>query len=137
MEDPMEITRDLRLPLSEVLVRTSRSSGPGGQHANVTASRVEVIFDIEASPTLTDTQRERLRARFGGRIVAVAQDARSQTRNREIALERLRKRIADALHVHRVRRPTGPSRSARAKRVDAKRQRSNVKRDRRRPQHDD
>jgi ribosome-associated protein len=137
MEDPMEITRDLRLPLSEVLVRTSRSSGPGGQHANVTASRVEVIFDVEASETLNETQRERLRARFGQRVVAVAQDARSQTRNREIALERLRERIAQALHVHRARRPTGPSRSARAKRVEAKRQRSNVKRDRRRPQRDD
>jgi ribosome-associated protein len=137
MEDPMEITRDLRLPLSEVLVRTSRSSGPGGQHANVTASRVEAIFDIEASATLTDSQRDRLRARFGARVVAVAQDARSQARNRELALERLRDRIAQALHVHRTRRPTGPSRSARAKRVEAKRQRANVKRDRRRPQRDD
>jgi ribosome-associated protein len=137
MEDPMEITRDLRLPLSEVLVRTSRSSGPGGQHANVTASRVEAIFDVEASATLSDSQRERLRARFGPRVVAVAQDARSQARNRELALERLRERIALALHVRRPRRPTGPSRAARAKRVEAKRQRSNVKRDRRRPPRDD
>jgi ribosome-associated protein len=137
MEDPMVITRDLALPLSEVLVRTSRSSGPGGQHANVTASRVEAIFDVEASSTLTETQRERLRARFGVRVVAVAQDARSQARNRELALERLRERISLALHVRRPRRPTGPTRSARAKRVEAKRQRSNVKRDRRRPGHDD
>lgn len=133
----MRITRDLALPLSEVVVRTSRSSGPGGQHANVTASRVEVVFDVEASPTLTETQRERLRARFGPRVVAVAQDARSQARNRELALERLRDRIAAALHVNRPRRPTGPTRAARAKRVEAKRQRSNVKRDRRRPGRDD
>jgi ribosome-associated protein len=110
----MPITRDLALPLSEVLVRTSRSSGPGGQHANVTASRVEAVFDVRASETLTARQRERLLARFGPRIVAVAQDARSQTRNRELALERLRERIAGALHVHRSRTATtrGPRRAS-------------------------
>jgi ribosome-associated protein len=137
MQDLMPVTRDLALPLSEVLVRTSRSSGPGGQHANVTASRVEAVFDIAASPTLTAHQRERLQARFGARVVAVAQDGRSQARNRELALERLRDRLAAALHVRRSRRPTAPTRSARAKRVQAKRQRSDVKRARRRPGDDD
>jgi ribosome-associated protein len=137
MDDPMRVTRDLEIPLSDVLVRTSRSSGPGGQHANVTASRVEAVFDVHASEALTDRQRERLLARFGPRVVAVAQDARSQTRNRELALERLRERLANALHVHRPRTATKPSRAARARRVDAKKQRGAVKRDRRRPSGDD
>ncbi|HWV87888.1 MAG TPA: alternative ribosome rescue aminoacyl-tRNA hydrolase ArfB, partial [Capillimicrobium sp.] len=133
----MPITRDLALPLSEVVVRTSRSSGPGGQHANVTASRVEAVFDIHASTSLTEAQRERLLARFGPRVVAVAQDARSQARNRELALERLAERIGRALHVRRPRRPTKPTRAARARRVEAKRRRADVKRGRRRPTGDD
>jgi ribosome-associated protein len=137
MDDPMPITRDLALPLSEVLVRTSRSSGPGGQHANVTASRVEAVFDVRASETLSERQRERLLARFGPRVVAVAQDARSQTRNRELALERLRERIAGALHVNRPRTATKPSRAARAARVEAKKRRGTVKRERRRPSAED
>ena len=87
----------LSIPLEEVKLRTSRSSGPGGQHANVTASRVEAVFDVDASRSLSESQRERLLRRAGPRVVAVAQDARSQARNRELALERLRERIAAGL----------------------------------------
>jgi ribosome-associated protein len=137
MEDPMPVARGVNVPLSEIDLRVSRSSGPGGQHANVTASRVEAVFDVRASETLTERQRERLLARFGPRVVAVAQDARSQSRNRELALERLRERIAGALHVHRPRTATKPSRAARARRVEAKKQRGAIKRDRRRPAGDD
>jgi len=137
MDDPMPITRDLALPLSEVLVRTSRSSGPGGQHANVTASRVEAVFDVRASETLSERQRERRASAMRPRVVAVAQDARSQTRNRELALERLRERIAGALHVNRPRTATKPSRAARAARVEAKKRRGTVKRERRRPSAED
>ena len=133
----MRVTRDLLLPLGEVTIRVTRSSGPGGQHANVTESRVEVVFDVVASPTLTETQRERLLARCGPRVTAVAQDARSQLRNRELALERLRERLARGLAVVRRRTPTKPSRAARARRVDAKKQRGETKRGRRRPPADD
>jgi ribosome-associated protein len=137
MEDPMLVTRDLRLPLAEIELRASRSSGPGGQHANVTASRIEAVFDVHASQTLTEAQRARLLARFGPRVVAVAQDARSQARNRELALERLRDRLARALAVRRPRRATAPSRAARARRLEAKRHQGERKRDRRRPERGD
>ena len=101
MDDPMPITRDVALPLREVVVRASRSSGPGGQHANVTASRIEASFDVAASETLSDAQKARDRARCGPVVRAVAQDARSQARNRELALARLRDRLARALAVPR------------------------------------
>ena len=133
----LPIREDLTLPLEEIELRTSRSSGPGGQHANVTASRVEAVFDIAASSALTEDQRARLMARFGPRITAVAQEARSQARNRELALERLRARIARGLHVRRPRRPTKPGRAARERRLEAKRRRSDVKRARRRPDSSD
>ena len=100
----MSINRDVRLPLREIELRTSRSSGPGGQHANVTASRVEAVFDVEASEALSEEQKRRVIERLGPRVTAVAQDARSQTRNRELALERLRARLADALVPPRPRR---------------------------------
>jgi ribosome-associated protein len=90
MDDPMPIGRNVAIPLREITIRASRSSGPGGQHANVTASRIEATFDIASSSALNDEQRRRLIARLGPRVTAVAQDARSQTRNRELALERLR-----------------------------------------------
>jgi ribosome-associated protein len=137
MEDPMAVTRDVAIPLSEVTVRTSRSSGPGGQHANVTASRVEVSFDAAASPSLTDAQRERVLAKCGPVVRAVAQDARSQARNRELALERLRDRLARALHVPRPRRPTRPSKAGRVRREQSKRRQAQRKRDRRRPAAED
>ena len=126
----------LDLPLSEIMLRTSRSSGPGGQHANVTASRVEAVFDVRASATLSDAQRERLLARLGPRVVAVAQDARSQARNRELALERLGERLAAALVVPRTRRATKPTTAARERRLAAKREASQRKLARRPPESD-
>ena len=102
-------------------MRTSRSSGPGGQHANVTASRVEAIFDVATSQSLSESQRARMLARAGTRVVAVAQDERSQTRNRELALARLAERLAQALTVPRSRRATRPSTAERARRLADKR----------------
>jgi ribosome-associated protein len=133
MEDPMVVTRDVAIPLREIVVRASRSSGPGGQHANVTASRVEATFDAAASPSLDEAQRARILARCGPVVRAVAQDARSQARNRELALERLRDRLARALHVPRARRATRPTRASRVRREQAKRRQSQRKADRRRP----
>jgi ribosome-associated protein len=137
MDDPMRVTRDVAIPLREVIVRTSRSSGPGGQHANVTASRVEASFDVAASPSLTDEQRHRVMARCGPVVRAVAQDARSQARNRELALERLRDRLERALHVPRARHATRPTKASRVRREQAKRRQAERKRDRRRPAGDD
>jgi ribosome-associated protein len=137
MDDPMVVTRAVSIPLSEIDLRVSRSSGPGGQHANVTASRVEAVFDVAESKALSEEQRRRVMARCGPRITAVAQDTRSQARNRELALERLRSRLAAALAVQRRRRPTAPSRAARTERLESKRKRSEVKRERRRPRADD
>jgi ribosome-associated protein len=117
----LRIDAALSIPLAEVTLRTSRSSGPGGQHANVTASRVEAIFDVLAAQSLSEIQRERLLARAGPRVLAVAQDERSQSRNRELALSRLAERIARALIVPRSRRPTRPTAAARARRVKDKR----------------
>ena len=129
----LRVSDRLSLPLSEITIRTSRSSGPGGQHANVTASRVEAVFEIDASAALSEAQRERVRAKIGGRVVAVAQDARSQSRNRELALERLAERLALALRVPRARRATRPSAGAREKRLEAKREAGERKQARRRP----
>jgi ribosome-associated protein len=129
----MWITRDVTVPLREVTLRTSRSSGPGGQHANVTASRVEAVFDVVASSSLTETQKARLMARCGPVVRAVAQDARSQARNRELALERLRARLRNGLAVPRARRATKPTAASKARRLDAKRRQSDRKRARRRP----
>jgi ribosome-associated protein len=135
-EDPLVITRSLAIPLREIELRASRSSGPGGQHANVTASRVEAVFEIAASSTLTDAQKARLQARCGPRVVAIAQDARSQARNRELALERLRERLARALHVARPRRATRPTLASRTRRLETKRNQARKKQERRRPPSD-
>lgn len=132
--DPLVVTRSLAIPLAEIELRASRSSGPGGQHANVTASRIEAVFDVAASAALTDAQRARLLARCGPRVTAVAQDARSQARNRELALERLRARLATALHVPRARRPTRPGRAAKARRLESKRRHAAKKAARRPPE---
>jgi ribosome-associated protein len=132
----LRVAGRLELPLSEIQLRTSRSSGPGGQHANVTASRVEAVFDVEASAALSDMQRRRLLARLGPRVSAVAQDARSQTRNRELALERLAARLAEGLAVPRKRRPTRPTAASQERRLASKRQASERKRARRRPPED-
>jgi ribosome-associated protein len=133
----MWISRDVAVPLREIALRTSRSSGPGGQHANVTESRVQAVFDVEASDSLNETQKARIRSRCGPVVSAVAQDARSQARNRELALERLRARLTHALEVPRARRKTKPTAGSKARRVEAKRQLSQRKRARRRPADDD
>ena len=129
----LTVNDTLAIPLAEITLRTSRSSGPGGQHANVTASRVEAIFDVLDSPSLSETQRARLLARAGPRIVAVAQDERSQLRNRELALARLAERMKRSLAVPRHRRPTRPTKASRARRLTAKRQAAQRKRERRPP----
>ena len=125
------------IPLREVAIRTSRSSGPGGQHANVTASRVEAVFDVAASAALTEEQKRRVIARAGPRVVAVAQDARSQARNRELALERLRARLTSALAVPRTRRPRDPRTPRSSAPVESKRRQAERKRARRAPNADE
>jgi ribosome-associated protein len=129
----LEIASGVVVPLADVVLRTSRSSGPGGQHANVTASRVEAIFDVEASESLPEAVRDRLLEQLGPRVTAIAQDERSQHRNRAIALERLRDRLAAALYVQPPRRPTRPGRGARERRLASKRSQSERKQNRRAP----
>jgi ribosome-associated protein len=131
--DELRIDERLSLPLHEIELRASRSSGPGGQHANVTASRVEAVFDVEASRALDERQRSRLRERLGPVVTAVAQDARGQSRNRELALQRLAAKIAAGLRVQRKRRPTRPSRASRQRRLEQKRRAGEKKRGRRKP----
>jgi ribosome-associated protein len=135
-EKALRINRELTIPHAEIVLRTSRSSGPGGQHANVTASRVEASFDVLASPSLSESQRARVLARAGARLVAVAQDERSQARNRELALGRLAERLARALTVPRKRRPTRPTAASRERRLQAKRRATERKRERRPPSAD-
>jgi ribosome-associated protein len=136
-ERGVRIGPSLSIPLAEIELRASRSSGPGGQHANVTASRIEAVFEIEESATLTREQKARLTHRFGKRVTAVAQDARSQARNRDLALERLAERIRKGLERRRPRQATRPGRSARERRLNEKRQRGQKKQQRRRPSMDD
>ena len=135
-EDALEIGDGLSIPLAEIDLRASRSSGPGGQHANVTASRIEAVFDVTASPTLTDEQRRRLQEKLGDQVTAVAQDARSQARNRELALERLAEKLAAGLKRPKRRRPTRPGRAAKERRLEQKRRTSQRKQQRRRPVDD-
>jgi ribosome-associated protein len=132
----LEIRPGVAIPMSEIELRTSRSSGPGGQHANVTASRVEAVFDVQASEALGDAQKARIAARLGPRVTAAAQDTRSQLRNRELALERLAQRLAHALEVRRPRTATRPTAASKRRRVDAKKRRGELKRGRRRPADD-
>lgn len=131
--DQLKITRSVSIPLDEVDLRVSRSSGPGGQHANTSETRVEAVFDVEASAALTDRQKRRVVARSGPVLRAVAQDERSQLRNRELALERLAERLREALRVPRRRVPTRPSAAARERRLEEKRRRAETKRRRRPP----
>lgn len=128
--------RGLAIPLAEVELRTSRSSGPGGQHAQKTETRVEAVFDVDASATLTAAQKRRLLERVGPVVRAVAQDERSQWRNRELALERLGAAIREGLRIERPRRPTAPTRAAKERRLDEKRLRGKTKRLRKRPEDD-
>jgi ribosome-associated protein len=138
VQDPLPVRPGLAIPLAEIELRASRSSGPGGQHANVTASRVEAVFDVGASETLSEEQKARVSARLGPRVTASAQDTRSQARNRELALERLAARLAHALEVRRARTATRPTAAARRRRLESKRRRGDLKRDRRyRPRDDD
>lgn len=137
MADELRVEAGLSIPLAEIELRTSRSSGPGGQHANVTASRVEAVFDVAASRALDDAQRERLLGRVGSAVVAVSQEARGQARNRELALRRLGEKIAAGLKERRRRRPTRPTRAARERRLERKRRAGERKQARRRPRPDD
>lgn len=125
------------IPVAEITLRASRSSGPGGQHANVTASRIEAVFDVRSSTSLTETQRERISRKIGPVVTAIAQDARSQARNRELALERLERKLAGALAVPRRRRATRPTRASGERRLKSKKVRSERKKNRQRPAHDD
>jgi ribosome-associated protein len=136
VDGSLRVNPDLALPLEEIELRASRSSGPGGQHANVTESRVEAVFNVAASRTLDPAQRQRVESELGARVTAVAQDARSQARNRELALERLGEKLAAALEVPKPRRATRPTRSARERRVAEKRRRGERKRERRPPEID-
>ena len=129
----LRVRPGLLIPLEEVELRASRSSGPGGQHANVTASRIEASFDVVASQTLSDEQKRRIAARCGPVVRAMSQDTRSQRRNREIALERLAGRLASALTVQRPRKQTKPSRAAKERRLQQKRKRGETKQLRGRP----
>jgi ribosome-associated protein len=133
----LRVTRTCRIPLSEVELRVSRSGGPGGQHANTSDTRVEAVFRVDESGALGPRQRDRLLERVGAVVTAVATDTRSQARNRTLALERLRSKLAAGLHVTPARRPTRPSASASAERVEQKRRRSEVKRTRRSPDPED
>jgi ribosome-associated protein len=126
--ESIQVRRGLAIPLDEIELRFSRSSGPGGQHAQKTETRVEAVFDVDASATLTDAQKTRIHGRKGHVLRAVAQDERSQARNRELALERLAEAIRDALRVERRRRPTSPTPAARERRLESKRRRGTTKR---------
>ena len=130
MAEELRIDEWLSIPLSEIELRTSRSSGPGGQHANVTASRVEAVFDVERARALDEERRARLRARLGPVVTAIAQDARGQSRNRELALQRLADKLAAGMRVPRRRRATKPTAASRARRLEAKRRAAERKRGR-------
>jgi ribosome-associated protein len=134
--DELRPAPGVRIPVSEVVLRASRSSGPGGQHANVTASRIEASFAVAESAALSDDQRRRVIERWGPVVRAVAQDARSQARNRDLALQRLEARLAAALRVRRARTATRPTRASRERRLQSKRAQSQRKAARRRPEAD-
>jgi ribosome-associated protein len=129
--ESIRVTRSVSIPRSEIDFRYSRSSGPGGQHAQKSDTRVEATFDVEASVALTEAQKRRVVAKAGPVLRAVAQDERSQWRNRELATERLVEGLREALKVPRKRRPTKPSKAAVERRLEQKRRRSNLKRQRR------
>jgi ribosome-associated protein len=131
--ESIRVTRSVLLPVSEITLRVSRSSGPGGQHAQKSSTRVEALFDVEASIALTDTQKRRVVARAGPVLRAVAQDERSQSRNRELAVERLVAKLREALAVPRRRVATRPGKAAKERRRDSKQRRARTKALRRPP----
>jgi ribosome-associated protein len=132
--ESIRVTRSVVLPLAEVHFRYSRSSGPGGQHAQKSETRVEAVFDVEESQALTDAQKRRVVARAGPTLRAIAQDERSQLRNRELALERLVEQLRQALRVERRRVATKPTAASRERRLAQKRRRADTKRLRRPPE---
>jgi ribosome-associated protein len=127
-DEQIRVNRLLALPREEVQLRFSRSRGPGGQHAQRSETRVEAVFDVDASAALTQRQKDRIRARLGPVVRAVAQDERSQSRNRELALERVVEQLRDALRVRRPRRPTAPTAASHQRRLEEKRRRAETKR---------
>jgi ribosome-associated protein len=131
--ESIRVTRSVSIPLSEIDLRFSRSSGPGGQHAQKTETRVEALFDVESSSALTSRQKKRVLRKAGPVLRAVAQDVRSQTRNRELAIERIADRLREALRVERRRVPTRPTKAAVERRLEQKRRRSQTKRRRQPP----
>jgi ribosome-associated protein len=131
--ESIRVTRSVSIPRSEIQLRFSRSSGPGGQHAQRNETRVEALFDVEASEALTPTQKARVVGKAGAVLRAVAQDERSQWRNRELATERLVETLRQALRVERRRVPTAPSTASRERRLEEKRRRARAKRLRRPP----
>ena len=131
--ESISVTRSVAIPLDEIELRVSRSSGPGGQHAQKSETRVEAVFDVEASAALSAAQKRRVISRLGPVVRAVAQDERSQLRNRELALERLSERLREGLRVQRRRVATKPTAAARERRLDEKRRRGQTKRLRRPP----
>jgi ribosome-associated protein len=132
--ESIRVSRSVAVPLAEIVLRTSRSSGPGGQHAQKTETRVEAVFDVEASSALSERQKQRVVSKAGPVLRAVAQDERSQLRNKELALERLVAALREALRVERRRVPTRPSAAARERRLEGKKRRSDVKKLRRPPE---
>ena len=132
----IRVTRSVSLPISEIELRVSRSSGPGGQHAQKSSTRVEAVFDVEASSALSDVQKRRVVGRVGPVLRAVAQDERSQTRNRELAVARLVEKLRAALFVPRLRKPTTPTAASRERRLAGKKRRAKTKRLRRPPADD-
>jgi len=128
--ESIRVTRSVSLDPDEIELRISRSSGPGGQHANKTETRVEALFDVAASASLTDAQKRRVESRVGPVVRATAQDERSQARNRALAVERLVAKLAEALRVERRRVPTSPTTASRERRLEAKRRRARLKRGR-------
>jgi ribosome-associated protein len=131
--DAIRVTRSVLLPVAEIELRFSRSSGPGGQHANTAETRVEAIFEVQTSTALTDVQKRRVVTKAGPTLRAIAQDERSQLRNRELAVERLAEQLRQALKVQRRRVATKPTRASRERRLEAKKRRSQTKKLRRPP----
>ncbi|HEX3795874.1 MAG TPA: alternative ribosome rescue aminoacyl-tRNA hydrolase ArfB [Acidimicrobiales bacterium] len=136
-EASLRVHKAMTIPMSEITWRATTSGGPGGQHANRTLSRVEVQFDVAASASLGPRQRSRLIERYGPVVRAAASESRSQSRNRQLALERLATRLAEGLRVDPTRRPTRPTKGSQVRRVEAKKRRSETKRQRRAPGADE
>jgi ribosome-associated protein len=137
VEDELVVTRSVRIPRSELRMSFSTSGGPGGQHANRSATRVDLRFDVESSSAFSESQRERVLERLGPEVRVVVDEERSQLRNRALAEERLVGRLRSALHVERPRKRTKPTKASQRRRLDAKSRRAQLKRQRRSPGRDD